>query len=435
MATSETENMDTDSENKEIKWESESRELRTFENGSGLPQVVKYEENRIPSCIPPGLRLYARQPVLLHTRCTKRNVRARTVYHDTEGPYYEVGQTLVIPEDFEGWFEIVPPDFCRAPVFRTIGQLAEAGARKFFTRTSIRAIRVEEDANQNTEQAGEVQGLKQGEGQSFKERRILAGSVLTINGTFAAKWQTTAQTGVLKRKSKEWTTVEIHYLKCVDIDEKEVLVPLTTKGKFSLVYEKGVKDGRTVYRMKDILSDLELPLKVRMVYGKAPVVPCIFTGMLVLKRQNKEDTIIASTILNKRNVLFELPVALDCDVKIASDEADYENLRSYIDAQLLCKKYANSFGSLIKLAPELDTNQDMIQHIPTEKRKTRDESLKTLDLITNISLTDDEPRDYFMESSDSDSIQSGEVAPLGMGQMVELKEISLPRNSQAFSSA
>lgn len=229
--------------------------------------------------------------------------------------------------------------------------------------------------------------------------------------------------------------MEINYLKCVDTDDKEILVPMTTRGKFNLVYDKGIKDGRSVYRFKDILTDLQLPLKVRMVYGKPPVVPCIFTGMLALKEQNKESTIIASTILNQRNVLFELPVSALCNVKTAVYETDYENSRTYIDAKLLCKKYSHAYGSLIKLSPEIDTDQQMIQHIPTEKRKTRDESLKTLDLITNISLTDDEPLDYFMELSDSDSIKSGEVTPLGLGQMTELTEIVLPRTSQAFSNA
>ncbi|XP_045188813.2 uncharacterized protein LOC123546524 [Mercenaria mercenaria] len=430
---------DTGSGVTEIKWSEDFTDLNSFENGSGLPKVVKYEEISrgagvgVGTSLPLGLKIYAEQPVLFYSRTCKRHVKARTIYHDREGPYYEVGQTLDIPDDFDGWFEIVPPDFGRGPFFRTIGQLAEAGSRKFFTRTHIRAIRIEEDADQNTDENGETKG--EGGGQSFKERKIPAGSVLTVSGTFAAKWQTTAQTGLLKRKSKEWTTVEINYLKCLDIDDKEVLVPMSTRGKFNIIYEKGVKDGRAIYRMKDILTDLHLPLKVRMIYGKAPVVPCIFTGMLILKEQRKEDTIIASTILNQRNVLLELPVSTKCNVKTSTDEDDYENLRTYIDAKKLCTKFANSYGSLIKLTPEVDTNQQMIQHIPTEKRKTRDESLKTLDLITNISLTDDEPRDYFMESSDSDSIQSGEATPLGLGQMMELREIVLPRNSQSISSA
>ncbi|KAL4236897.1 hypothetical protein ACF0H5_005283 [Mactra antiquata] len=440
MASSETtdgEHRGIDTEHDGIQWNDSDTELRNLDNEAGLPQVVKFDDGGVGSDgrspLPQGLRIYVKQPVLFHTRMCKRHVKARTIYHDRQGPYYEVGQTLDIPDDFDGWFELVPPDFGRGPVFRTIGQLAEANARKFFTRTNIRAIRIEEDANSNTEGAENVKDSN--EAQSFKERKITAGTILTVKGTFAAKWQTTAQTGLLKKKSKEWTTVEMIYMKVIDTDNMEVLVPMTTRGKFNLVYEKGLKDVRTIYRMKDIVSDLDLPLKVRMIYGKAPVVPCIFTGMLVLKEQSKEDTIIASTILNKRNVLFEMPVTAKCSVKTAADETDYENMRTYIDAKLLCKKYAHAYGSLIKLSPELDTNQQMIQHIPTERRKTRDESLKTLDLITNISLTDDEPRDYFMESSDSDSIQSGEATPLGFGEMMELREITLPRTSQAISSA
>jgi hypothetical protein len=43
--------------------------------------------------------------------------------------------------------------------------------------------------------------------------------------------------------------------------------------------------------MKDILSDLTLPVKVRLIYGKPPVVPCIFTGMLVIKESKTEEVI------------------------------------------------------------------------------------------------------------------------------------------------
>ncbi|KAH3694668.1 uncharacterized protein LOC127861885 [Dreissena polymorpha] len=400
--------------------------LNNFDNGTSLPCVARLESiaGAGASSLPPGLSIYAGQPVLLHERTCKKHAKARTIYHDKDGPYFEVGQTLDIPDDFQGWFEVVPPDFGRGNVFRSIEQVAQSSGRKFFTRTNIRAIRVhaeEEAADEET--------------QSFKERKIPAGTVLTVKGTFAAKWQTTAQTGFIKRKSKEYTTVEIPYLKCLDTDDTEVLVPLSTRGRFSLVYEKGVRDSRTVYRIKDILEDLQLPLKVRMVYGKPPMVPCIFSGMLALKGKAKEDTIIASTILNKRNVLFELPVDANCAVTTAVNMEQFENMRTYIDAQLLCKKYAHSFGTLIKLSPEMDTNQSMIQHIPTEKRKSRDESLKTLDLITNISVTDDEPNDFMFESSDNDSVQSAELPPLGMGQMMDIREITLPKTSQMISDA
>ena len=297
--------------------------------------------------------------------------------------------------------------------------------KKFFLRTRVRAIR----EVKSEESAGSDAG------QTFKERRIPRGTVLGVEGTFAAKWQTSATTGVFKKKKQEWVTAEVMYLKCKDTDGEEILIPFTTRGRFSILYEKGNKDSRAVFSMKDLISDFKFPLKVRMVYGKAPVVPCIFTGMLILKDCYKSDTIIGSTILNKRNVLFELPVKTKCIVRTATDEESYSDLPTYIDATELCQKFALSYSSLIKLSPKLDTDQQMVQHIPTEKRKKRDESLRTLDLINNISITDDEPSDYFMkESSDSDSLQSEEASPLAQGQMMELTEIHLPRQSMRFTN-
>ena len=297
--------------------------------------------------------------------------------------------------------------------------------RKFFLRTKVRAIR-----EVKSEEAEESEA-----GQKFLERRIPRGTVLGVEGTFAAKWRTSATTGFIKKKSKEWMTVEVMYLKCRDTDGEEVLIPFSTKGRFSIIYEKGNTDSRAVFRLKDLISDFKFPVKVRMVFGKAPVVPCIFTGMLILKDCSKEDTIIGSTILNKRNVLFEIPVKTKCSVQTATDANSYANLPTYINAKGLCEKYALSYSSMIKLSPKMDTDQQMIQHIPTEKRKKRDESLKTLDLINSISITDDEPGDYYMkESSDSDSLQSEEASPLASGQMMELTEIKLPRQSNSFTS-
>ncbi|KAK3090064.1 hypothetical protein FSP39_008904 [Pinctada imbricata] len=127
--------------------------------------------------------------------------------------------------------------------------------------------------------------------------------------------------------------------------------------------------------------------------------------------------------MNKRNVLFEIPVSSPCSVQTAENEADFRDMKSYVDARHLCHKYARPYSTLIKLSPELDTNQQMVQHIPTAKSKDRNSSLKTLDLITNISLTDDEPTNVFMES-DTDSINSSDQASaLPQGTLMELTEI------------
>lgn len=87
----------------EFDWNDDFEELSSFENGSGLPAVVKYDTPGAGvSSLPLGLRIYADQPVMFYTRTCKKHAKARTIYHDRHGPYYEVGQTLDIPEDFDG---------------------------------------------------------------------------------------------------------------------------------------------------------------------------------------------------------------------------------------------------------------------------------------------------------------------------------------------
>lgn len=384
----------------DVEWEENYMSLTNVKED--LPRICKYDDQLFP-----GLKLYSQQPVLLYRCCRKRKGIARTIYRDPAGPYYEAGQTLQIPDDFEGWFELVPPDFQRSSYFQTIEKVSKVMPQKLFTRTNITGIRV------GNSDDGE---------QTYFQRKISAGSVLKVHSTFSAKWRTCFETGFRKKKQKEWVTQEIQYLKCSDSDEKEVLIPFTSKGKFHPVYQAGSTNGKCVFRMKDILSDLPLPVKVRLIYGKPPVVPCIFTGMLVIKESKTEEVILSSTITFKRHALFELPVSSNCKVFKVKSEDVFENMKSYKDAKRLCEKYSDSFSSLIKLSPELDTNQQMVQHIPTETSKQRHESLKTLDLITNISLTDDEPSTQFMESSTDCDTESEQF--LAMGTLIELKELS-----------
>lgn len=158
----------------------------------------------------------------------------------------------------------------------------------------------------------------------------------------------------------------------------------------------------------------------------------LFTGVLALKESKIEDTIICSTAMQRRNVLFEIPVSSACYVETAEDDGSYENEKFYQDARKLCHKYAISYSTLMKLSPDLDTSQQMIQHIPTAQPK-REESLRTLDLITNISLTDDEPVDTFMDS-DRDSINSSDQSSVPKGMLMELKEL-VPSKANRKSSS
>ncbi|KAK0069464.1 GRB2-associated and regulator of MAPK protein [Biomphalaria pfeifferi] len=153
----------------EVAWDEDNLSLSQLVDKDCFPCICCYEENVQEvdgHCdkLAPGLKIYSRQPVLLHTSVSQKQARARTIFKDPSGTYYEVGQTMIIPGDYQGWFELVPSDFTRASCFLSIAEIAKVMPKKFFTRSNVKAIRME----------GE------GESQKFLERKIPAGSVLEV---------------------------------------------------------------------------------------------------------------------------------------------------------------------------------------------------------------------------------------------------------------
>jgi len=88
----------------EIEWNDREYKLDDFHEDDNLPRVVRFVEDNQKGSIPPGLKLFSEQPVLFYTRCRKKQVRARTIYRDPSGAYFEVGQTLHVPDDFQGLY-------------------------------------------------------------------------------------------------------------------------------------------------------------------------------------------------------------------------------------------------------------------------------------------------------------------------------------------
>lgn len=87
----------------DFQWGEEIEGLETFQDDDKLPCVSKFQEDSTRGGkIAPGLKIYANQPLLLYRRVRKRQARTRTIYHDKSGAYFEVGQTILIPDDYTG---------------------------------------------------------------------------------------------------------------------------------------------------------------------------------------------------------------------------------------------------------------------------------------------------------------------------------------------
>lgn len=99
-----------------VEWEETDLNLTNLLSEGMLPCIASFEEivtttdpnGESPKvrALPPALKLYSNQPVLFHTKDRKRQARGRSIYKDDGGYYFEVGQTLVIPEDYLGKLSI-----------------------------------------------------------------------------------------------------------------------------------------------------------------------------------------------------------------------------------------------------------------------------------------------------------------------------------------
>lgn len=93
----------------QVDWEQENLTMKQVADIDNFPCVCFFEESPRENCghwefLSAGLKIYSRQPVLLHMRTKKKQARARTIMKDQRGAYYEVGQTLIIPDDYQGRF-------------------------------------------------------------------------------------------------------------------------------------------------------------------------------------------------------------------------------------------------------------------------------------------------------------------------------------------
>ena len=91
-------------------------------------------------------------------------------------------------------------------------------------------------------------------------------------------------------------------------------------------------------------------------------------------------------------------------MKYTSNDEHFAETEGYKDAKKLTRKYSNLFSMMIRLSPEHDTSQKVLQHIPSDPSVMRGsgEALRVLDLITDISLNS-EPKDHLLDPSDSSS--------------------------------
>ena len=175
----------------------------------------------------------------------------------------------------------------------------------------------------------------------FEQRTLFPGDILRKGRVYTGKAKIRRK-GIM-RKAKY---VEENFLMCTDEMDRELMLPISQKGTF---YQVGISSKPLILQIHDMLQETKCPCVVKLVYGKEPGTPCSFTGALVLKKSFEDTTIIASTILNKKNILMEVPVFCPLKYYVAENTSELTGNRNYQAAIRLCKEKAHIYARDIKV--------------------------------------------------------------------------------------
>ena len=211
---------------------------------------------------------------------------------------------------------------------------------------------VEELANSNTDKfliggTKSIHGLhvfQRSESQlNHQQRQFTPGDILIRDKVFFGE---TKKRSRLFRKPKYITE---KFLMCRDDADREILLPFEQKGIFYQISEKCGKPNHNVMQMSDIVARNIPPRIIKLVFGRFPVTPCMFTGLMKVDTSRLESSIIASTIINTKNILIEIPLTANMQFRIVKLTDELKNNACYKNAMNLCMERATTYMRNIKV--------------------------------------------------------------------------------------
>lgn len=223
-----------------VQWGDEGSYVREVAARGPLPQLAKVIKGQylgvgVPSLANPGLAstlllLSAGRGLRVAAQCVKFKEGRRVV---------PVGPKLIIPETYDGFFEILSEDGRAVRCMESVSELAKRFPDSALVRENMKAyVSRSDDVDTITE----------------KSRAVQAGETLVLVGEVIGS----------KNNSKN----QHRFLRCFDQAGQNVYLPYDSRGKFSAIAKEDNISG--VHSIRNLLNK-RLPLMVRMVHGRPPV--------------------------------------------------------------------------------------------------------------------------------------------------------------------
>lgn len=154
---------------------------------------------------------------------------------------------------------------------------------------------------------------------------------------------------ILRAKSANGLHVqEMHYLKCRDERESDVIIPINHPGEFTEVLPNPFMNGKLSLRSADIITSQKFPMVVRYVYGGNKPRLTQFSGLFTLLDSFEERSVVACVLNTSGFTLIELPLSSTLSFRLALNSHDLFPIPLMKSAMRLCEKKAPVFRRDIK---------------------------------------------------------------------------------------
>lgn len=237
------------------------------------------------------------------------------------------------------------------------------------------------------------------------------------------------------KKTQTYVT-DVQYLRCADLDGREVLLEFGQEGTFSPVGDPGTTSDNDVYQLHDIVRCSDLPTHMKLCWGLPPSTPCSFTGLLRLEDVYFEETIIACTLGAQRHTMVEFPTDSEIQFILASDAYRYIDHPVIQKAMSHCTDHVDSYVNSIKVVQSFYPDHIKLPEPPSREKGRTEVDLPPLpppgtdgSTIGSLATTDDFTDDSEFSDYTEDEERASHV-PVTQGPATVISS-DLPANTKA----
>ncbi|GIY32240.1 CABIT domain-containing protein [Caerostris extrusa] len=303
-----------------VKWDDEDFYLQELTQKFALPQVARITKGQYMNLGVPSLSNPSLNQIVLFTQAGKRiKVAAQCVKFKDGSRVVPVGTKLSIPDNYEGWFEILSEDGRAVRCIESVAELLKRFPETCLVRENIKAYLAKTD---------------DAEVISDKTRTINAGETLIL----------LSEVHVTSAKSKS----SGRYLRCFTTKGETIFFNVEQKGKFSPI--AGEENISGVHTIKN-LSTKRFPLMVRLVHGKPPTgikTNSHFVTEMRLYSLFEEECIMALPLL-KDSQIIALPPSAPLKVQAPRNTESLIKLKIYDVLVEKCKSMVQDASDKIQV--------------------------------------------------------------------------------------